>query len=199
MTLRRMLIGISVAACGFALSACGGSSEAQPTTAGGNGTTTVVHATTVSRVQATFSIEEIGLGSNGYVTLDNFTGVRESLGGLVVCQGSHCQKLSAVQVAPGKRVRIAVGDGKGVKHVVATGADLGPLDPSDGEVAVYANGDAQHPQDIVNYVQWGSTPHARTADAVKAGLWLRTAYAPTGPKAVRLYKRPSGLWLFSNG
>jgi hypothetical protein len=199
MTMWRMLIGASVAACALALSACGGSSKAHSTTNGGNGTTTVVHATTVSRVQATFSIEEVGLGSNGYVTLENFTGVAEPLGGLVVCQGSHCQKLAAAQVAPGKRVRIAVGDGKGVENVVMSKVDLGTLKPSDGEVAIYANGDAQHPKDIVNYVQWGSTPHARTAAAVKAGLWLRTAYAPTSPKAVRLYKRPSGLWLFSNG
>jgi hypothetical protein len=199
MTLRRMVIGVSVAACGLALSACGGSSKTHPTTAGGNGTTTVVHPTTVSRVQAVFSIEEVGLGPDGYVTLENFTGVAESLGGLVVCQGSHCRKLPAVQVTPGRRVRIAVGKGNGVKNVVVPDVDLGTLNPSDGEVAIYANGDAQHPKDIVNYVQWGSTPHARTAAAVKAGLWLRTAYAPTSPKAVRLYKRPSGLWLFSNG
>jgi hypothetical protein len=90
-----------------------------------------------------------------------------------------------------------VGDGKGVAGVVVTDAHIGELKPSDGEIAVYAAGDASSPQELVSYLQWGSTPHPRTAAAVKAGLWPRTAYAPTAPNAVRLYRRPGGLWLFA--
>lgn len=146
--------------------------------------------------QAVFSVDQIGLGPNGYVTLRNFTDVRESMKGIVLCQESNCQAMPKVTVRPGLSVRIAVGSGSGVKNVVLSHAHLGTLKQSDGEIAMYASGDASHPKNIVAYMQWGKTPHARTAEAVKAGLWLKTAYAPTAKNATLLFKQKSGLWLF---
>lgn len=146
---------------------------------------------------AYFDLREIGLGPNSFVALTNFTDVSASLGGLFLCQNSDCFELPDVTVAPESTVRIAAGDGSGLENVVATGATFGELRPSDGEIALFASPDTRDPAKILNYLQWGSTPHELTDVAVEAGLWLETGFAPTSPTAVRLYRvEDSGLWLF---
>ena len=98
-----------------------------------------VTATPRSGSGTLFAINEVGLGPDGYITLTNFTDQPASLGGLFLCQGAKCFELPNTEVAPGKTVRIAVGNGDGLDGVIASGATIGELRPSDGEIALYAS------------------------------------------------------------
>jgi hypothetical protein len=146
---------------------------------------------------AFFTINEVGLGPNGFVALTNFTDVAASLAGLYLCQGSACFELPDVVVDAGETVRIAVGDGVGHEGVVATHATLGELRPSEGEIALYASKELDDPQAMFVYFQWGSTPHDLTQTAIDAGLWVEGGYGPSSRNATRLFKvAETGLWLF---
>jgi hypothetical protein len=145
-----------------------------------------------------FSIVEIGLGPDGYVTLINYTEVAASLDGVFVCQADGCVDLPDTVVEPGQLARIAVGDGEGLANVVARDADL-DLSPADGEVGVFRSRDVTDSDGIRSYLQWGSTPHEMTDTAVEAGLWLPTAYAPTAAHATRLWKTEANLWVWDPG
>jgi hypothetical protein len=145
-----------------------------------------------------FSIEEIGLGPHGYVTLLNYTSVSASLDTLYLCQASGCADLPDVVVGPGEIARIAVGDGAGLEKVAMMGAGL-DLPPLDGEIAVYASKDVRNSNDVRAYLEWGSTPHELTTVAIEAGLWLEGSYAPSGPNATRLWKTDGNLWVWDPG
>jgi hypothetical protein len=142
-----------------------------------------------------FSIEEIGLGPDGFVTLLNYTDQPASLNNLRLCQEDRCVELANVDVDGGSVTRIAVSDGAGLDDVGMTGADLA-LTPDDGEVALLRAGSATEAADIRAYLEWGSTPHGLTAAAISAGLWHAGSYAPTSPSATRLYKTEANLWVF---
>ena len=144
-----------------------------------------------------FSIEEIGLGPEGYVTLHNFTGASANLDSLFLCQSNGCADLPDVVVQPGESARIAVGDGTGLENVVMTNAKL-DLAPADGEVAVYHSEDPSDPTQLRAYLQWGSTPHELTKVAVEAGLWRESGYAPSGPNGTRLWKTDANLWVWDS-
>jgi hypothetical protein len=191
---------------------CGGSEDSSSSTTAPASTSTA-DETTTTRVETTtagssatpheatgaaqpyFSIDEIVLGPNGYVTLTNFTESSESLAGLEMCQGSSCEQLPSIMVPGSDQARIGVGNGDGVKDIAATHAKIGALKASDGEIAIYAkNSDGE--RQLVSFVEWGSSPHAHTEEAINAGLWLKDSFAPTSAQAVRLYRKASGLWLF---
>ncbi len=144
-----------------------------------------------------FSINEVGLGDNGYVALTNFTDVPASLQGLYLCQGSACFPLPDTTIDPGETVRIAAGDGDGYENVVAANATFGTLTPSNGEIALFESQEIDNPQNMRVYFQWGSTPHELTQVALDAGLWVEGGYGPSSENATRLYKvEETGLWLF---
>ena len=71
------------------------------------------------------------------------------------------------------------------------------LNPADGEVALFASDKFDDPKALLVYLQWGSTPHALTDLAVEAGLWIKTAYAPTSENATRLFRsEETSGWMF---
>lgn len=144
-----------------------------------------------------FTINEVGLGPNGFVSLTNFTDTPTSLVGLHLCQGADCFELPDAVVEAGETVRIAVGDGAGHEDVIATHATLGELHPADGEIALMSSPEPEDPQAMFIYFQWGSTPHELTQAAIDAGLWIEGGYGPSSQNATRLYKvAETGLWLF---
>jgi ABC-type transport system substrate-binding protein len=192
-------LAILVAACS--------SSDADKTTttaADGETPTTAVAETTTTTIReqpedasSFFSINEIGLGPDGYVSLTNFTDVPVRLASLVLVQGSDSFELPDVAVEPGDTVLVAVGDGEGLENVVATDATLGDLAPADGEIALYTSQEFDDPTAMIVYLEWGSTPHDLNPVAIEAGLWLEGSFAPTSATATRLFRvEESGLWLF---
>jgi len=161
----------------------------------GCGTKNAIETTTPA--QSYLAITEVGLGSNGYVSLTNFTTQLADLAGLFLCQGAQCSALPKALVPAGETVRVSSGDGKGLEGLIADHATIGELKPTDGEIALFASDKFDDPNALLAYLQWGSTPHLLTKLAVKAGLWIETSYAPSSDKAVRLYRvEASGLWLF---
>jgi hypothetical protein len=146
---------------------------------------------------AFFSIDEVGLGPNGFVALTNFTDNPANLGGLYLCQGNACYELPEVVVDSGETARIAVGDGAGIEGEVVTHATIGELRSADGEVALTISPNVQKPEEVLAYLQWGTTTHQLTELAIQAGLWLEGSYAPTSQNATRLFiVKETGLWLF---
>jgi hypothetical protein len=180
------------------LSACNASVDSpSPTTTPSSALASPRPGSDANDVTNYFSIEEVGLGPNGYVTLLNYTDVPASLDTLLLCQPAGCVDLPDVVVEPGEVARIAVGDGEGLEKVVMTGARLA-LTPADGEIAIYHADDLRNPDEVRHYIQWGSTPHELTMVAVAAGLWREDGFAPSGPSATRLWKRDGGWWVWDS-
>lgn len=141
-----------------------------------------------------FEIEEVGLGSDGYVSLRNFTDVPVSLEGLFLCQPPECLRLPDVEVAGGDVGLIAASEQTDLPSTVVTWPDLN-VSPSDGELGLYVSEDVTDPNDVRAYLQWGSTPHTGTEAAVEANLWIE-GFAPSSENATRLFRDEGGLWLF---
>jgi hypothetical protein len=189
----------AIGAALFIAAACGATTTSQsPAETASSPTASPVESSDASDVSRFFAIEEIGLGSEGYVTLLNYTEASASLDSMFLCQADACVDLPDVMVGPGEVARIAVGDGTGLENVAMTRADL-DLAPGDGEVAVFHSEDVSDKAEIRAYLQWGSTPHELTKVAVEAGLWIETGYAPTGPSATRLWKTEGNLWVWDSG
>jgi hypothetical protein len=142
-----------------------------------------------------FEISEAHLGQDGYVTLRNYTDTTASLEGLFLCQPPKCVELPDMEVAPESPALVAVGDGEGLDSVVVTDAGL-DLAPANGEVALFASDDVNDSAQIRSYLEWGSTPHEATDQAIEAGIWLEGSYAPASDTATRLFRNDQGLWLF---
>lgn len=150
-----------------------------------------------SSANSYFAIQEVGVGDISYVSLTNFTDVSVTTAGLILVLDGENIELPDVAVEAGATGRIALGDGAGLENVIMTAEDLGPLRPAEGEIALYTADDFSDPAAMINYFEWGSTPHERTDVAIEAGLWLEGSYAPTSPTATRLYRvEETGLWLF---
>lgn len=178
------------------VSACAGMSPRDAPSASAT-STAAAPARSGSGTGTFFTINEVGLGPNGFVALTNFTDVPASLAGLYLCQGADCFELPDVVVEAGQTVRVAAGDGAGLEGVVATRATFGELRPPDGEIAIYEAAEGGGPGRMTVYFQWGSTPHELTQNAIDAGLWVEGGYGPSSQNATRLYKvAESGLWLF---
>lgn len=151
----------------------------------------------IPEVVSAFDIQELGVGEKGWVALTNFTSQPGKLAGLYLCQGQACFALPDESVPAGETVRISIGSSAGVPNVIAKNATFGELQPVDGEIALTTSENPQQPEQILFYMQWGSTPHELTSLAIDAGLWLEGGYAPTSEKATRLYRvKETGLWLF---
>ncbi|HEY4668225.1 MAG TPA: hypothetical protein VIH05_00465 [Tepidiformaceae bacterium] len=194
----------------LALVACGSSDPESPTPAGETASATPEASSTAAPTAAGtatphrgpgvgfyVSIEEVGLGPNGYVTIKNFTETAINIGDLYICQPPRCTRLPEAVMQPGTVGRIAVGDGAGIENVVAKNVPL-QLAPSDGEVAIFGSEKVDDPAAIRAYFEWGATPHAATAVAIKAALWVEGSFAPTGERATRLYRTEANLWVWDS-
>lgn len=202
----RLLLLLALAAA-LLLSACGGSDKdtsssspsasSTPTpTPGPIGSGLTFPSGTGRPADSTFvfSIDEVGLGANGYVQLTNFSEVAASLQGLYLCQPPDCFALPDQDVAAGESVAIAASAQTDHPGVVATWSDL-TLTPADGELGVYVSENVTNAESVRSYFQWGSDPHEGTEAAIDAGFWV-AGYAPTSDNATRLYQNEGGLWLF---
>jgi hypothetical protein len=191
---------IAVGSVSLALAGCSGNENG----AAGSAATPAATADATVTVEATpnlvdddgrsFAISEVGFGDNGYVTLTNVTGVAASLAGLYVCVPPDCFALPDADVKAETKALVAMGDGAGLKNVVASDGGL-TLAAESGEVGLYASDDVSSAQDVRAYVEWGSTPHEGTQTAVDAGLWLEGSYVNSSADATRIYRSKSAQWV----
>jgi hypothetical protein len=178
------------------VSACGDDDDG-----GGDGSPTPVGSVIVSTSTVfpdegfQFEINEVGLGDDGWVALNNYTDQPASMKGLFLCQPPVCVELPDVEVAAETTAIVALGNGDSLQDVVVTDADL-TLSPPNGELALFAGDDTGDSSKIRSYLEWGSEPHEATGVAIEAGLWIEGSYAPTSDGATLLFRSDEGLWLF---
>ena len=105
-----------------------------------------------------FYISEVVFGPDGYVVITNSSADPADPAGLQLCQFPSYPDVPGGSVAGGGTVQMP-------------GADLGGLDASSGELALYTSPEYENPDAVAGYVQWGETGHKREDPAVQAGVW----------------------------
>ncbi len=71
--------------------------------------------------------------------------------------------------------------------------DFDTLNENDGELALYINSGFSDPNNILHYVEWGSTGHGRSDEAVAAGIWSEGAFVPSFTPNLSLSYSGSGF------
>ena len=115
---------------------------------------TVTHTIVLNRVSSVSAIFDIKNVSNDTIDVTDYwicegPGMYNRIGDVII----ECGSFDYV---------MAPGDVKGLNISV---------DNVDGELAIYTDDDFTDPDDMIHYVEWGSTGHARSDVAVAAGLW----------------------------
>ena len=173
--------------------------ETTSTTAPSTTTTTAAPATTTTEPAETtttiatptgpaeFAIMEVFFGANPYLTIANIGLGSGKLGGFWLCQRPSYYEIPPVRLEPGEVVAIALGgdvpDLIGITAVFDAGRELGRVVRADGELGLYTAPAFGDKDAIVDYVEWGSSGHGRSAVAVAAGIWVEDGFVPVPPEA----------------
>lgn len=157
-----------------------GGSTLQPTTPSPTTTvqgdvvgTTVPETTTTTVVtgNARFVIGSIVFGESGTIEIGNLGPDAGDLTGYWIAIHPYYLEIPATIIGPGKAITVSVA-AESDPELVIPAADLLPeLKAGSGEIGLYLSGDFGDPDAIVDYVEWGSTGHTRSAVAIAAGLW----------------------------
>ncbi len=172
-----LLVALAVVA-----SACSGSAATTTTTvpdtdAGEAEPTTVVPTSQpVVSVDATFALDTLVFGDEGWIEVVNTGPQTGNVHGLWIAVHPYYLELPSAVVEVGSTVR--VGLDPAVDALVHTSGLLPVLTAADGEVALYRNGSFGDPTAIVDYVEWGSGGHFRSTVAEAAGLWGEAQVVP---------------------
>lgn len=205
--MRRSLLLILFAAAPFAFVACGGDSAATtttvtaPVTAAPAVTTaapvTTAPATTAPPTTATTTtdsaapettvatgtgavsirIDEIVFAGEPYLVIGNQGGAPGSTAGLWICQFPSYYELPDVELQPGEKLVVPLGDDTvpplvGVVEILDVQSPLGAVSTADGELGLYSTNAFNSPDAILDYVEWGASGHPRSEVAVAAGIWV---------------------------
>ena len=128
--------------------------------------------------KAVYAVTEVQFGEAGFVSITNVGSAPGNVGGYALCSNLTYFQIPDVELEPLEIVWIAFGDGAGLgdgagiaKEVFATNGQIAPAEAAQGEMALYRGSDFGNPDQLVTYVQWGSSAHPREQVAVDAGLW----------------------------
>ena len=137
---------------------------------------TVTHTIVLNRVSSVSVIFDIKNISNDSIDVSDYwicrgPGMYDRIGDVIV----ECGSFDFV---------MAPGDIKGL--------NIG-VDNMDGELAIYTDDDFTDPEDMIHYVEWGSTGHARSTVAVAAGLWTTGDFVPSFDVANSIYFDGDGI------
>ena len=158
---------------------------APTTTAAGAEETTTTIATPTG--PAEFAIMEVFFGANPYLTVANIGLGSGNLGGFWLCQRPSYYEIPPVRLEPGEVAAIALGgdvpDLIGIAAVFDAGRGLGRVVRADGELGLYRAPVFGDKDAIVDYVEWGSSGHGRSAVAVAASIWVEDGFVPVPPEA----------------
>lgn len=133
--------------------------------------------TTLAAGDPAIRIEEIVFAGEPYLIIGNLGSGPGSTEGYWICQFPSYYELPPVDLLPGERLAVPLGTGTvpDLVGVVAT-ADvelpLGTVSGLDGELGLYSSSSFNSPDAIVDYVEWGSSGHARSGVATAAGIWI---------------------------
>lgn len=187
----------------LALAACGGSTAETTTSTAPTDTSAPEAATTttsappeptVTTLESTtdvpadasgamFAITMVSLGDLGQVVVQNVGSEAGSLAGFWLCQRPSYYEFPDVELAPGASAAVSVGGDLFAPPPGAIAiegvADIGPFDPTDGEVGLYLDDTFGNPDAIVSYVEWGRSGHGRSETAVSAQIWPDGGFVET--------------------
>jgi len=165
---------------------------AETTTTAADTTTTAADTTTTAAETTTtvadgpsgpvFQIASVTFGSP-MVTIYNIGDEDGTLAGHWLCQRPSYVEIPEISLAPGEGVAISLGGNvflppPGLKTAEGQ-LNVGALNPTSGELALYSSNDFGSSEAIVSYVEWGEGDHARSSVAVGAGIWEAGAFVAT--------------------
>lgn len=179
------------------------SSVATETTQGEARTTTAATATTTTAATATTTTTTVAPGPGvlaltrvvfepvAYVTITNVGNGPIELGNHWLCQRPAYVQLPRLELLPGDTVAIGLGDGTPPDlveyvEVFELGAALGAIAQVEGEAGLYANPFFEDATALLDYVEWGSSGHGRSAVAVQAGIWADGAFVEVPEEAMSI-------------
>jgi hypothetical protein len=162
------------------------SSSAEPTTTVASGTqapeasSTTEVATTqpIVTTDATFAIDTLVFGDQGWIEIVNAGPQAGNTHGLWIAIHPFYLELPTAIVEVGQSVRVTLDAESDGEALVRAAGLLPTLAPAGGELALYANGTFGDPGAIVDYVEWGSGGHFRSTVAEAAGIWDETRIVP---------------------
>lgn len=169
---------IRIWAAALLLAACGGTGDSATPSPEAVATTTQPTAAIQSTEAETnpsiaaggLVIESIDFDA-GVMTLRNSGDSAYDTSGHWICNRPSYSDVASTSIAPGATLEV---------DVSGIGARAG-----DGEIGLYTSNDFGNPDDIVAYVQWGSSGHGRESVAVSAGLWNEGDSLPGDQSVVR--------------
>jgi hypothetical protein len=114
-----------------------------------------------------------------------------STAGHWICQFPSYYELPAVDLQPGEKVAIQLGadpvpELAGVIATVDVSTPIGRISPADGELGLYLGNTFNSADTIVDYVEWGTTGHARSSVAVAAGIWIDGGFIEVPTEALAI-------------
>jgi len=152
-------------------------SEVEPTGGGSETTTTDPAVSTTSSTlpagEATFAIGEVKFGDTGWVEIVNLGPDPGDPGGHWIAIHPSYLEIPSVVIGAGASIALTFGNPAppGIENVFPVNETLPVLSPDSGEIGLYADGDFGDAFSIVDYLEWGQTPHFRNPVAVAARIW----------------------------
>jgi hypothetical protein len=139
-------------------------------------TTTTTTTTAVPGGEPSIGIDEIVFAGGPYVVISNRGPGVGSTAGHWICQFPSYYELPAVELQPGEKIAVQLGTDPvpELTDVIATvdvTTPIGDITTADGELGLYSNNTFNSADAIVDYVEWGTSDHARSGVAVAAGIW----------------------------
>lgn len=140
-------------------------------------TSPTVPSTTPGGGEPAIRIEEIVFAGDPYLLIGNGGTGLGSTEGYFICQFPSYYGLPSVELQPGERLAVPLGDGTvpdlvGVVATVEVTRPIGEVSATNGELGLYSTNTFNSPDAIVDYVEWGASGHARSGVAVAAGIWV---------------------------
>lgn len=167
---------------------------AAPTTSAASTTaapTTSTTTTTITPADGSLSLTRVVFEPDPYLIVTNVGSTSIELADHWLCQRPDYARLPALTVEPADQVAIALTsvlppDLVAVTATIELGQDIGGLDRTGGELALYVGSDFDAATAISDYVAWGSAGHGRESVAVDAGIWADGAFIDIAPEALSI-------------
>ncbi|MEN8113849.1 MAG: hypothetical protein ABFS21_05630 [Actinomycetota bacterium] len=138
-------------------------------------TTSTTTGTTIVTGRATFVLGDITFGDAATITVGNLGPDPGDLTGYWLAVHPYYLELPSTVLLPGDAIIVSIAEDADPELVVTAAELLPQLDRASGEIGLYANGDFGDPSAVIDYVEWGTTGHIRSAVAVEAGVWPEEA------------------------
>ena len=122
-------------------------------------------------------LDEIVFAGDPYLIITNRGDGAGSTEGHFICRFPDYYELPAVTLQPGERLAVPLGEGEvpdliGVVATADVRSPLGQVSAIDGELGLYSRNEFNSDDAILDYVEWGSSGHARSGVAAAAGIWV---------------------------